>query len=149
MKFQLGLASWNFNSGWKSPYNRPLRALSCSLFILLLIYLPWNIRTNGQYLNCDSIKALKRIPLFLNGRNLATLVKALSFLLAFEQILDTCLSNFRLLSNVIPRSLSYFPRLYLYPILPTLPTILHFYFLILSDDIYRYHVSCNSFQTKQ
>ena len=133
MKFQLGLTGWNFNSGWKSPYNRPLRALSCSLFILLIFLLwnihangqywncdsIWNIHANGQYWNCDSIKALKRIHLFLNGRNLATLVKALSFLLAFEQILDTCLSNFRLLSNVIPRSLSYFPRLYFYPILPT------------------------------
>ena len=40
--------------------------------------------------------------LFLNERNLATLVKALSFLLAFEQILDKCLWNFRLFSNVIP-----------------------------------------------
>ena len=47
-----------------------------------------------------------RIRLFLNGGNLATLVKALNFLLAFEQILDACLSNFRLLSNVIPRSLT-------------------------------------------
>ena len=25
MKFQLGLTSWNFNSGWKSPYNRPFK----------------------------------------------------------------------------------------------------------------------------
>ena len=41
---------------------------------------------------------------FLNGRNVATLVKALSFLLALELILDMCLSNFRLLSIVIPRS---------------------------------------------
>ena len=78
-----------------------LRDLSCSL-----ICLPWNIHMDGQYSNCDSIKALKRIRLFLNRRNLATLVKSLSFLLAFEQIFDTCLSNFRLLSTVIPRSLT-------------------------------------------
>ena len=25
MKFQLGLKSWNFNPGWKSPYNQPLK----------------------------------------------------------------------------------------------------------------------------
>ena len=50
------------------------------------------------------MKALKRIRLFLNGRSLANLVKTLSFLVAFEQILETCLSNFRLLSDAIPRS---------------------------------------------
>ena len=81
-----------------------LRALSCSLFILSFICLPWNIHTSRQYLNCASVKALKAISLFL--KNLATLVKALSFLLPFEQILNTCLSNFSLLFNVIPRSLT-------------------------------------------
>ena len=40
------------------------------------------------------------------GRNLKKLHKALSFLLAFEQILDTCLSNSSLLSNILPRSLT-------------------------------------------
>ena len=53
-------------------------------FIYLVINLP-SIKhhINEQYLNCDSIKALKKIRLLLNGRNLAALVKALSFLLAF------------------------------------------------------------------
>ena len=61
---------------------------------------------NGQYLNGDSNGFKWRIRLFLNGGNLATLVKALTFLLAFEQILETCLSGFRLLSNVISRNLT-------------------------------------------
>ena len=82
------------------------RFLFSSLLSLPLICLPWNIHESGQYLNCDSIKAVKSIRLFLNRRNLATLVKAISFLLAFEQILDTCFPSFRLLSNVISRSLT-------------------------------------------
>ena len=75
-------------------------------FIYFIINFPSNIHKSGQYLNYHSIKALKRIGLFFNGRNLATLVKALNFLLVVEQRLDTCLSNFRLLSNEIPRSLT-------------------------------------------
>ena len=64
------------------------------------------MHTSGQYLNCGSVKALKRISLLVNGQNFATLVKALRFLLAFEQILDICLSTFGLILNVILRSLT-------------------------------------------
>ena len=68
-----------------------LRPFSSTLFVLSLVCLPWNIHTREQYLNCNSIKPLKRIRIFSNEGNLATVVKALSFLLAFKQILDTCL----------------------------------------------------------
>ena len=86
-----------------------------------------------EHLNCDSTKALNRIGFFLNGGNLASLVKALNFLLDFEQILDICLSNFRLVSNVILRSLTLsFPKLYLYPILTA---FVEFYSLLLRDGI--------------
>ena len=74
-------------------------------------------------------------------------VWSFSFLLAFEQILDTCLSNFRSLSNVIPRSLISLPSQT--KSLSNFPLFVYFYFLILRDDIYRYEVSFNSFQTKQ
>ena len=77
--------------------------------VYLISCLPLKIHTNGKYSNCNTIKALKRIRLFLNERNLATLVKALIVLLVFKQIFDTCLSNLRLLSNVIPRSLTLLP----------------------------------------
>ena len=41
-------------------------------FIYLIIdLLPWDIHTSGQYLNRDSINALKTIRLFLKGTNLA------------------------------------------------------------------------------
>ena len=72
-----------------------LRALSCSLFILLLICLPWWTIKGGQYLDFDFdfINSLKRIRLFLKGTNLTTLVNVLSFLFAFKQIFDRCLSN--------------------------------------------------------
>ena len=82
------------------------RTLSYGLLILSLICLPWNIHASGQYLYCGSVKALKIISLFLNGRHLATLVKVLNFLLAFEQILATCLLNFNLLFDVISRTLT-------------------------------------------
>ena len=86
---------------------------------------------SGQYLNCGSVKALKQTSLFLKGRNLATVVKMLSFVLALEQILDTCLSNFSLLFNVIPRSLTLL-------LSQTMPIFARFYFLTLRDDIYWY-----------
>ena len=111
-----------------------LGALSRSLFFLLLTCLPWNIRKSGQYLNYDSIKTLNRIHLFLNGRNLVTLVKALNFVLALEQILDAYLSNLTLLSNVIPRSLT--------PLLSQtifLSNFAHIY-LFLFPDIKRWHL---------
>ena len=79
-----------------------VRALSCSLFNLSLICLPWNIHTSGQYSNSDSINALKRVRLFLKRTNVTTLVKALSFLFAFKQIFVTYSPNLRLLFFVIP-----------------------------------------------
>ena len=41
-----------------------LNALSCIQFILLLRLRLWNIQTNGQYPNCDSIKAFITILSF-------------------------------------------------------------------------------------
>ena len=98
-----------------------LKALSCSLFILSLVGLPLNIHTRGQYLNYNSIKALKRIHLFLNDRNLATLVKTLSFLLVFfSKILDKFFSNFRFKIVIFPDYISIqfssfqFPHLFVF-----------------------------------
>ena len=45
---------WNVES--ESLYTN-LSALSCSLFIIVLSVLLWNIQTNGQFPNWDSIKA--------------------------------------------------------------------------------------------
>ena len=37
MKFQLGLTSWNFNSGWDSPYNQLLNIFSADMYFDALI----------------------------------------------------------------------------------------------------------------
>ena len=66
------------------------------------------------------------------GETWLLFVNLLSFLLAFEQIVDTCLSNFSLLFNVIPRSL----KLLLSQTL-SLSNFAHIC-QILRDDIYRY-----------
>ena len=72
--------------------------------ILLFICQLWNIQISGQYLNCDSTKALKIVFLFSNVKNFDILAKTVGFLLALEQILETCLSNFSSLSIVTPKS---------------------------------------------
>ena len=64
--------------------------------------------------NWDSKKALNRVLLLLEENNFAILERALNFWLALLQSFRACLSNFRSLSIVIPRSLTshrYFPRL--------------------------------------
>ena len=83
-----------------------LRALSCNLLILLLVRRLWNIQTIGQYLNWDSTKALKSVLLLLKESKFAILERALNFWLALLQSFRTCLSNFRSLSIVTPRSLT-------------------------------------------
>ena len=42
--FQLGIASWNFNPGWKSPYNQPFRVKDFFFFftMLFLQYETWD-----------------------------------------------------------------------------------------------------------
>ena len=59
-----------------------------------------NIQTVGQYLNLDSTKALKNV-LLLKESKFATLERAFKFGLYFTHNL-----NFKVLSVVIPRSLS-------------------------------------------
>ena len=71
----------------------------CSLLILLLLFRLQNVQVKGQYLNCDSIKDLKIIILFLADKKLPILEKTF----AFEYILFMCLLNFKSLSIVIPR----------------------------------------------
>ena len=70
-----------------------LRALSCSLFILLLICLPWNINKRWAIFKFWFHKFFEKNTSFLKGTNLTTLVNVLSFLFAFKQIFDRCLSN--------------------------------------------------------
>ena len=72
-----------------------LRALSCSLFILLLICLPWNINKRWTIFRFWFWfhKFFEKNTSFLKGTNLTTLVNVLSFLFAFKQIFDRCLSN--------------------------------------------------------
>ena len=43
MKFQLGIPTWNFNPGWKSPYNQPLNLLQSTYC---------NYSKNGLQSNC-------------------------------------------------------------------------------------------------
>ena len=97
------------------------------------------LRVPPYILNVRSLQALKRTRLFLNGRNYSTLVKALSFLLDFEQILYTCLWNFSLLSDVIPRSLTSL-------LSQSIPLSNFAYIcLFLFPDIKRWHLSALSF----
>ena len=85
-----------------TPYRKVLQ--SRHGHILLLLFRIQSIQFKGQYLNCDSIKDLKTILIFLAGEKLRILERTLSFLFAFEQILFTFLSNFKSLSFVISRS---------------------------------------------
>ena len=71
----------------------------CNLLILLLLFRLQNVQVKGQYLNCDSIKDLNIIILFLADKKLPILEKTF----AFEYILFMCLLNFKSLSIVIPR----------------------------------------------
>ena len=99
---------------------------------MLLVRRLWNIQPIGQYLNWDSTKALKSV-LLLKESKFAALEKPPYFWLALLQSFSN-LSNFRSLSIVTPRSLTYyFPRLNLSLYSPILN---HIYNLILSDDIY-------------
>ena len=70
-----------------------LRALSCSLFILLLICLPRNINKRWSIFIFWFHEFFEKNTSFLKGTNLTTLVNVLSFLFAFKKILDRCLSN--------------------------------------------------------
>ena len=58
-------------------------ALSCIRFILLLRLRLWNTQTNGQYLNCDSIKAFTIILFLSTFMKGARRTRALGFLHAF------------------------------------------------------------------
>ena len=70
-----------------------LRALSCSLFILLLICLPRNINKRWTIFIFWFHEFFEKNTSFLKGTNLTTLVNVLSFLFAFKKIFDRCLSN--------------------------------------------------------
>ena len=70
-----------------------LRALSCSLFILLLICLPRNINKRWSIFIFWFHEFFEKNTSFLKGTNLTTLVNVLSFLFAFKKIFDRCLSN--------------------------------------------------------
>ena len=69
------------------------------------------------FLKCDSTKAF----LFSNVKNFEILAKAVSFLLALKEILETCLSNLNSLSIVTPKS---FTSTFFYILFPTIIFIL-------------------------
>ena len=75
---------------------------------MLLVHRLWNIQKIRQYLNWESAKTLKCIILLLKGRrnNFAILERVLNFWLTLLQSFRTCLSNFKSLSELIPRSLT-------------------------------------------
>ena len=77
------------------------------LVILLLRLQLWNIQNNGQYANCDSMKDFIIILFLSTYMKEARRTRALSFWHAFLQRLLTCSSNFKSLSIVIPRSISF------------------------------------------
>ena len=84
-----------------------LNALLCIRFILSLRVRLWNIKSNRQYPNCDSIKdfiIILFLSMFMKG---ARWTRALSIWHAFLQRLLTCSSNFKSLSIVFPRSISF------------------------------------------
>ena len=74
----------------------------CGLFLLLVFRL-WNIKTNGQYPNWDSVKTVLIVLLLLTFMKDATREKAFSFWHTFLQRLWTWSSSFRFMSIVIPR----------------------------------------------
>ena len=85
-----------------------LNARSCIRFILLLSLRLWNIQANGQFPNCDYVKAFIIILFLTTFMKGVRRTKALSFWHAFLQRLLTCSSNFKSLSVVILEvSLSY------------------------------------------
>ena len=100
-------SSSSSNVDLKSLYAKR-KALSCSLFILLLRVLLWNIHIRGQYSNCDSMKA------FITVLNLSVLKKceilesACNLRLTFLHILDICSSKSSLLSIEMPNNLTDF-----------------------------------------
>ena len=81
-----------------------LNAVSCIRFVLLLRPRLWNIQTNGQYPNCDSMKAF--IIILFYQRSWKT-NKSIRFLTCFFTEILTCSSDFKSLSIVIPRSISF------------------------------------------
>ena len=84
-----------------------LNALSCIRFILLLRFRLWNIQTNRQYPNGDSVKAFIIIVFLSTIMKGARWTRALSFWHSFLQRLLACSSNFKSLSTVIPKSISF------------------------------------------
>ena len=84
-----------------------LNAISCIRFVLLLRLRLWNIQTNGQYPNCDSMKAFIIILFLSTFMKRARRTWALSFWHALSQRLLTCSSTSKSLSIVIPKSISF------------------------------------------
>ena len=75
-------------------------------FFVTLVCRVWNIETIGQYLNWDSTKALKSVLPLLKESKFTILKRALNFWLPLLLSFRTCLSNFRSLSIVTPRSVT-------------------------------------------
>ena len=66
-----------------------LDALSCIRLVLLLRLWLWKIQTNGQYPNCDSIKAFI-IIFFISVHERCKVNKSIKFLTCFfQEIIDT------------------------------------------------------------
>ena len=92
--------------------------------------------------------ALKMVFVFSNVKNFDIIAKTVSFVLALEQILETCLSNFNsLLLIETPKSFNqHFPIFYL---LQLGSILVHLHNLKLSDDTYLCSVSYSCFQTSR